>query len=590
MLETVFSINKLSTGGSQQQRKLPFEYEKRCLLMWEEHCVECSPPYCYHHCLNYQKRADNRCVRLLGGIQKISETSGSFPYGFICEFRKWAKLEAQYVSHPVGDRAYLFAEKANAFLSRFFLGVANLTRKLFPNYGPYSRFTRYKNYALSHWVIKNEPFDVLYIDCRLCQKEQVQLLVQINNTDKILFSQIFTLKEGDNQISIDISHIQPNQAGTYIFITPMNEDTNTRIVFSWLDLFKLKKQEAEQPADKVKVVVWDLDNTLWKGTIVNDSNVIVNKEAVSVIKELDKRGILNTISSKNDFQPAFDKLVEFGLQDYFLCPAINWGQKSQNIKEIAKRLNLGVNSFAFIDDNIREREEVKTALPMVRVYDEQNLQSLLERDEFDVPVSETSQKRRLSYMQEVSRQQFAENYSDDYEAFLRHLEMELTVFPVSKDNERRCYELVSRSNQLNLSTNRYSEVEFRQLLSRDDVLAYAFSCKDKFGDYGIIAFMSIQQERNSGRILDFVISCRVAKKKVESAIITSLHEVLRPYHINRLQALLVKTKKNGPLAEVFHELPFDVVSENEHQTIYELSDLEHIPDEGILKILNHSDV
>ena len=102
--------------------------------------------------------------------------------------------------------------------------------------------------------------------------------------------------------------------------------------------------------------------------------------------------------------------------------------------------------------------------------------------------------------------------------------------------------------------------------------------------------MSIQQERNSGRILDFVISCRVAKKKVESAIITSLHEVLRPYHINSLQALLVKTKKNGPLAEVFHELPFDVVSENEHQTIYELSDLEHIPDEGILKILNHSDV
>jgi FkbH-like protein len=306
---------------------------------------------------------------------------------------------------------------------------------------------------------------------------------------------------------------------------------------------------------------------------------------MSVVRQLDQRGILNSIASKNDYQPAFDKLKELGVDEYFLCPAINWGQKSLNIKEIAKRLNLGINSFAFVDDNIREREEVKTALPMVRVYDEKNLLRLLECDEFNVPVSESSRKRRLSYMQEVSRMQFAENFSDDYDAYLRNLGMTLEVFAVGPQNQQRCFELVSRSNQLNLTTNRYTEEEFQQLLKRDDVAAFAFGCKDKFGDYGIISFLSLQIDGSEGRITDFVVSCRVAKKKVENAIITSLKEPLAARGIQRLKAMLIRTKKNGPLSEVFRDLPFNVVSDDERQTVYELPDLQKITDSGIIKIV-----
>jgi FkbH-like protein len=164
--------------------------------------------------------------------------------------------------------------------------------------------------------------------------------------------------------------------------------------------------------------------------------------------------------------------------------------------------------------------------------------------------------------------------------------MVLQVQPVSQQNRKRCYELVSRSNQLNLSTNRYTEEEFDQLLSRDDIAAYAFACKDKFGDYGIISFLSVQTEGTTGRIVDFVVSCRVAKKKVENAIITSLRNVLAPKGINSLRANLIRTKKNGPLSEVFRELPFTVVSDSEQSTSYELNDLQSIEDEGILKIEN----
>ena len=587
MFETIFSTENPHKGNSPKPHKLPFDYESRCLLMWEEHCVECSPPYCYHHCVNYQRRKDNRCVRMNGGIRKSYQSTGSLPYAAVCTFRKWAKLEALYASHPVSDKVYRWSDKLNECLSNVVFTMAHAMRRLLPSYAPYSRFNRYKNHWLNTCCTQDERFDLFYIDCELKDKEQVQLLVQIDQPEKVLFSQMFSLQKGDNQLSIDISSIEPNVPYTRIFITPMNEDTDTTIVFTWLDLFKLRKlqsKENEEPAEKVKVVVWDLDNTLWKGTLVNDSNVVLNDEAFSVVRQLDQRGILNTIASKNDYQPAIDKLKELGIDEYFLCPAINWGQKSLNIKEIAKRLNLGINSFAFIDDNIREREEVKTALPMVRVYDEKNLQQLLKRDEFNVPVSELSKKRRLSYMQEVSRRQFAENFSDDYDAYLRNLGMTLEVYAVGPQNQQRCFELVSRSNQLNLTTNRYTEEEFQQLLRRSDIVAFAFGCKDKFGDYGIISFLSLQIDGNEGRITDFVVSCRVAKKKVENAIITSLKGPLAARGIKRLRAMLIRTKKNGPLSEVFRDLPFNIVGDDERQTVYELPDLQKISDSGIIRI------
>ncbi len=588
MFETVFATKYHGKPHAHgEHHALPFAYESRCLLMWEEHCVECSPPYCYHNCVNYLRRKDNRCVRMLGGIRKSYETTGSLPYAAVCTFRKWAKLETMYASHPVSDRRYRIADRINACLSKFAFLTAHALRFLFPNYGPYSRFNRYKNLGLAKFGTTDERFDLLYIDCQLIDKEQVQLLIQIDQHKRVLFSQMFTLKKGNNQLSIDLSSLDMNAALTRIFITPMNEETDTTIVFTWLDLFKLKKSpmaDVEKSADKVKVVVWDLDNTLWNGTLVNDSNVTLNEEALLVIKALDQRGILNSIVSKNDYQPAFEKLKELNIDEYFLCPAINWGQKSLNIKEIAKRLNLGINSFAFIDDNIREREEVKTALPMVRVYNEKNLLQLLTRDEFDVPISESSQKRRLSYIQEVSRKQFAEGFSDNYDAYLKNLEMTVEVYPVTPQNQKRCYELVSRSNQLNLSTNRYTEEEFQQLLTRKDIKAYAFGCRDKFGNYGIISFLSIQIVGAQGVIVDFVVSCRVAKKKVENAIITSLKKILPSYGITSLTAHLIRTKKNGPLSEVFRELPFNVLSDDEQQTVYELPDLQRITDNQLISI------
>lgn len=549
--------------------------EKLTLCSWEEHCVECSPPYCYNNCKMYQKRADGRCVRMQHGIQMVRGIDGPLGYGVKCEFRKWAKLETIYSEHEVSIDENVKLDSYNRYASKLAFGKYGY--KLVDG-------TRRHLYAKAQPSVERVA-DVFYIDCYLAEKKEVSFLVQMDNDDRIYYTHIHTLRQGENTLRIPLRDLP---VGARVFVTPL-EETNTTIYFRWIDFIKEKATSGkvlDGYAPKVKVVAWDLDNTLWKGTLVNDSNVELNQAAVVVIKELDRRGILNTICSKNDEADALAKIEELGLRDYFLYPAINWGQKSENLKAIAEQLNLGINSFAFVDDNVREREEVKLALPMVRVYADAEISDLLGMDEFDVPITETSKKRRLLYMEDAKRNTLKASFSDNYDDFLRSLEMVLTVERINDSNRERCYELLSRSNQLNLSTNRYSLQEYNALLSDPDNICLAFRVADKFGDYGIVSFMSMHMDGKKARIMDLVISCRIAKKKVENAIVRSLRPLLLKKGIDSIEAQLIVTKKNSPLVNVFKDLPFDVVSENPEKIHYLLKDVSLIDEDNIIEIKN----
>lgn len=112
---------------------------------------------------------------------------------------------------------------------------------------------------------------------------------------------------------------------------------------------------------KIKCVVWDLDNTLWDGILTEGDDVQLRDGIIDIIKTLDERGILQSVASKNNFEDAYKKLEELGVAEYFLYPQINWNPKSEAVKKIAENINLGIDSFAFIDDSEFEREEVLTA-------------------------------------------------------------------------------------------------------------------------------------------------------------------------------------------------------------------------------------
>ena len=585
MIDSALS-NKWLEGKKQQKNPLPFSYRTRGLVVWEEHCVECSPPYCYHHCENYLERVDKKCIRMVGGIQRVKGVSGSLPYGVYCHFRKWAKLESRFSNKSVGDGAYKLADVINRALGKTALVVAKIARPLSPTLKPYGAYVALRHWIMDwNWCQSQELPDVFFIRCSLKEKESVQLLIQMESKESIIYSQIHTLKKGENEILIQLVDIKDRDKIIKTFISPL-EDSETKIEFSYIDYFygiRMYENQQSKPAQKVKVVAWDLDNTLWDGTLVEDEDVRVRNSVVECIKQLDSKGILNTIVSKNDHDKAWKKVEDFGIAEYFLAPAINWGQKSENLKGIAKYLNLGIDAFAFVDDNVREREEVKMALPMVRVYSDEEVSSLLNLPEFDVPVTEASKTRRLSYQQEVSRKQFEAQFTDNYDEYLRSLEMLLTVELINESNTDRCFELLSRSNQLNLSTNRYTQGEYIKLINDPDNLCYSFRCRDKFGDYGIVAFLSLHLDGNMAVIKDFVISCRVEKKKVEEACICSLREVLKKRGISQISAKLIKTKKNGPIAAVFDDLPFKIVRSDNASIDYLLESVDDMVDRGIVK-------
>src|SRR5215467_10763890 len=132
----------------------------------------------------------------------------------------------------------------------------------------------------------------------------------------------------------------------------------------------------------IKCVVWDLDNTVWDGILLEDESVTLRPHVVDILKTLDERGILHSIASRNDHNTALAKLQEFGIDEYFLYPQINWNSKASSVGQIAKDINIGIDTLAFIDDQPFEREEVAFSIPDVMCIDAAEMKTLLDRPEF----------------------------------------------------------------------------------------------------------------------------------------------------------------------------------------------------------------
>ena len=156
--------------------------------------------------------------------------------------------------------------------------------------------------------------------------------------------------------------------------------------------------------EKIKCVVWDLDNALWLGTLVDGDDVVLASGAMDVIQELDRRGILQSIASKNEHDLAWSHLSAFGLAEYFLYPQIHWGSKSQSVKTIADRLGIAPNAIAFVDDQEFERDEVRHLLPEVTTIAAENSGEIPIMDIMQPTfVTNESRMRRSMYQAEASR-------------------------------------------------------------------------------------------------------------------------------------------------------------------------------------------
>ena len=341
--------------------------------------------------------------------------------------------------------------------------------------------------------------------------------------------------------------------------------------------------KTDKTGKKIKCVVWDLDNTLWDGVLVEDGAERLKADVSDVIQELDRRGILHSIASKNNREDALQAVKRFQLDEYFLCPQISWQPKSQAIKAIAQQLNIGMDSILFIDDSEFELREVKAGCPEVRVLNAEHYRSLPEMNECKVPVTAESRERRKLYQVEASRQTVAQSFSNDYMAFLRHSQIRVTVRPMTEENLERVHELTQRTNQMNFSGNRYDRDVLRKLLSSPDLDTFVLSCEDRFGSYGVIGFSIV--DRREPRMTDLMFSCRIQSKRVEHAFLAC---VIRRYIAETgkdFYANYRKTPRNAPSGEVFRDLSMEEMETRDGVQSLRFRKDREVPEDGVIEVV-----
>jgi FkbH-like protein len=334
-------------------------------------------------------------------------------------------------------------------------------------------------------------------------------------------------------------------------------DKNARLVFLTADLVRFDREPETAKEDKnIKCIVWDLDNTLWDGVLSEGDEIAIKPEMFSLLKHLDSRGILMSIASKNEHAAAWTKLGELGVAEYFLYPQINWGPKSQSIKKIAERLNIGIDTLAFVDDSSFELDQVASVLPTVTCIDAANVSSLRTNKTFEGSTSANSRQRRKFYRDAIERETEQEKFGRDYMAFLANCNIELELNRYSVDDSERVAELVQRTNQLNFSGRKYTRREMDEILLNSTNEKVVLKCSDRYGSYGTVGFGLIQTEDGVIQVHDFMLSCRVQGKLIEQAFFNHLFEHHNPEGSTTLWVNFRATERNKPAEQVLESLGF----------------------------------
>ena len=197
--------------------------------------------------------------------------------------------------------------------------------------------------------LSNDRPNYFYIEVNNVSKQNVNVILEFHTKNEIKYRGNFNLFHNWNYISVPFEKFQldPN-CEKHKLMFYIDHDEPVELEFKYLDFVS-----ASDPVPKIKCIAWDLDNTLWRGVIGDDGaeNVVVDKSAIDLIERFDELGFIQTIVSKNTHEIAWAKIEELGIADYFVYPAINWQPKSVNLFQIVKKLNIGVDSVAFIDDS-----------------------------------------------------------------------------------------------------------------------------------------------------------------------------------------------------------------------------------------------
>lgn len=339
-----------------------------------------------------------------------------------------------------------------------------------------------------------------------------------------------------------------------------------------------------------KVLVLDLDNTLWGGVAGEDgangitlSQSLIGaayRDAQKRIKEIGKTGVLLAIASKNNPE---DALAVFSDNPHmilhesdFVSMKLNWEPKYLNIAAMARELNLGLDSFVFLDDNAVERESVRANLPEVTVPDFVSDIAMLPKLIEDIynkyfyisDMTEEDGKKTEQYRTEAQRHIAMENAAsmDDY---LLSLEIKTVLCRAAPEQYERTVQLMNKTNQFNTNTLRMDMPEFMRYIADEDNEAFVANVSDRYGDSGLVSVLLTHKSGDTLRIENMLMSCRVMGRQIENGIIRALADYASRQGVRKIEASYVPTAKNKPVCELWDSMGFKLISEHDGIKEYE---------------------
>ena len=331
-----------------------------------------------------------------------------------------------------------------------------------------------------------------------------------------------------------------------------------------------------------KAFVLDLDNTLWGGVIGDDgvegievgpetSNGQVYYEFQKYLKEHKDLGIILNIASKNYHDVAMEGLNRPGellkLED-FIISKINWDPKTTNIKDIGEELNLGCDSFVFVDDNPAERKIVKDYIngistPEINTQEPYNYIRLIDKNGYFecINISKEDFNKDKMYKDNAKRSEMMATFSN-YDDYLKSLKMKAEIKSFKPIYLERITQLINKSNQFNVTTKRYTEADIKNIYEDDTYIRLYGKLVDIFGDNGVISILIGKIKKNELHIELLVMSCRVLKRKMEYAMIDELVKRCKKNKIEKIYGYYYPTAKNKLVLELYDNLGFKLDNED----------------------------
>ena len=340
---------------------------------------------------------------------------------------------------------------------------------------------------------------------------------------------------------------------------------------------------AAQSGTAKKCLVLDLDNTLWGGVIGDDGIAGIKLgqgeaegEAFQAfqhyVNDLARRGVILAVCSKNTeaiAREAFDNHPEMVLRTTDIAAFVaNWDDKATNLRRIAKKLEIGLDSLVFVDDNPMERALVRELVPEVAVPElppdpASYIQALDRHAYFQTVGIGTEDLTRVDMYRANAERQQAQVTTGNIDDFLKSLEMKARVEPVTSDNLQRVAQLVSRSNQFNLTTRRHSAAALLKIAESPDWITVTISLADRFGDNGLICVILCQIDNNELVIDTWLMSCRVLKRGVEHYCRNLLLRIARQHKLSAILGEYIPTPKNALVSQHYLSLGFNNISGDE---------------------------